>query len=73
MRHVQDAAIRCLLSLYCPDGRQGKSKQTTMNKSNSFAGHFDGHSGAPVQYRVHCPMEKVRGFDRSHWMPPMGK
>jgi hypothetical protein len=31
-----------------------------------FAGHFDGHSNAPVRYREHCQMEKVQGFTRSH-------
>jgi hypothetical protein len=30
---------------------------------------FDGHGGALVQDRVHCPMEEVQGFGRSHWTP----
>jgi hypothetical protein len=46
---------------------------TTMKTCTHFAGHFDGHGGALVQYRVHCLMEKVHGFTRSHWMPPSGK
>jgi hypothetical protein len=26
----------------------------------------------PVGYRAHCPMEEVQGFDRSHWLLPLG-
>ena len=36
-------------------------------------GHFDGHVDAPVRYGVHCPMEHVQGFMRSHWTPPSGE
>jgi hypothetical protein len=36
------------------------------------AGRFDGHSGAPEQYRWHCPMRHVQGYSRSHWMLPLG-
>jgi hypothetical protein len=46
---------------------------TTIKKCISFAGHFDGHGNAPVQYHADCPMEEVHGFPRSHWMPPLGK
>jgi hypothetical protein len=34
---------------------------------------FDGRNDAPVQCRVHRPMEGVQGFTRSHWMPPLGE
>ncbi len=36
------------------------------------AGHFDSHGSATVQYEVHCPMEDVQGYIRSHWMLPSG-
>ncbi len=48
-------------------------KQTTINKYTYYAGHVDGRGGAPVQYSVHCLMEEVQGFGRSHWMAPSGK
>ena len=35
-------------------------------KCTHFAGHFDGHCDAAVLYRVHCLMEEVRGFHKSH-------
>jgi hypothetical protein len=43
------------------------------NKCTSFAGHFNGPADAPWQCRVHCPMQEVQGFGRSHWKPPLGK
>jgi hypothetical protein len=43
-----------------------------MSKCTSTAGHFDGHGGAPVQYKAHCPMQHVQGYTRSHWMLPLG-
>jgi hypothetical protein len=52
---------------------RGTANKTTTKKWTNFAGHFDGRGGAPVQYLVHCPMEEVRGFGRSHWMPPLGE
>jgi hypothetical protein len=42
------------------------SKTITMKKCTYFAGHFDDHGNAPVQYCTHCPMEEVQGFTRSH-------
>jgi hypothetical protein len=68
-----DATIGQLLALYCPSGRQGSSKQIADKKWTKFAGHFDGHGGAPVRYRMHCLIEEVQGFSRSHWMLPSGK
>ena len=44
----------------------------TTKKCTKKTGHFDGRGGAPVQYRVHCPIEEVQGFTRSHWTPPLG-
>jgi hypothetical protein len=49
------------------------SKQTTINKYTQKGGHVDGCGSAPVQYRVHRPMEEVQGFTRSHWALPSGK
>ena len=31
-----------------------------------------GHDDAPGQCGVHCPMEHIQGFTRSHWKPPLG-
>jgi hypothetical protein len=42
------------------------------NKCTSFAGRFDGHGGAPEQYRWQCPMGHVQGYSGSHWTPPSG-
>jgi hypothetical protein len=59
--------------LPCPGGHQGDSKQNNNCKCTYFAGRFDGHCNAAVQYSAHHPMEEVQGFTRSHWMPPSGK
>jgi hypothetical protein len=42
------------------------------NKCTSTTGHFDGHGGAPEQYRWHCLMRHVQGYSESHWMLPSG-
>ncbi len=44
-----------------------------MSKYTSGVTRFDGHSDAPVQFWVHCPMKLVQGFIRSHWTLPLGK
>jgi len=31
--------------------------------------NFDCHGNAAVQRGAHCPMEHIRGFTRSDWMP----
>jgi hypothetical protein len=56
-----------------PVATRATGKQATINKYTYFAGHFDGRSGAPVQYRTHRPMEEVRGFGSSHWTLPLGE
>jgi hypothetical protein len=48
------------------------TKLMMTNKCNSSTGRFDGHSGAPEQYRWHCLMRHVQGYSRSHWMLPLG-
>jgi hypothetical protein len=35
------------------DDKTDNDKQSTLS-----AGHFDCHGGAPVQYKVHCPIWK---------------
>jgi hypothetical protein len=42
------------------------------NKCTSSAGRFDGHSGAPEQYRWYCPMWYIQGYSGSHWMLALG-
>jgi hypothetical protein len=42
------------------------------NKCTSIVGHYDDHSGAPGQYRWHCPMQHVQGYLGSHWTLPSG-
>jgi hypothetical protein len=45
-------------------------KSTMTNKCTSSAGRFDGHGGAPEQYRWHRLMWHVQGYSQSHWIPP---
>jgi hypothetical protein len=33
---------------------------------------FNGRGGPPVQYEVHCLMQHVQGYSKSHWTPPSG-
>ncbi len=56
-----------------PAAARATGKQTTINKYTNKAGCFDGHGNVPVRNHVHCPMEEVQSFIRSHWMPPSGK
>jgi hypothetical protein len=48
------------------------TKLMMKNKCTSSAGRFDGHGGAPEQYRRHCPMQHIQGYSGSHWTPPLG-
>ena len=43
-----------------------------MNKRPSVAGNFDGHGGAPMQYRAHHQMQHDQGFTGSYRTPPSG-
>jgi hypothetical protein len=38
-----------------------------------IAGDFDHRVDTAVQCGVHCPMEHILSFTRSHWMLPLGK
>jgi hypothetical protein len=56
-----------------PAATRATGKQTTINKYTNKAGRFDGHGNVPVCNCVHCLMEEVHSFTRSHWTPPLGK
>ena len=66
LRKPLDAAIGRLLTPYHLGGRQGERKQNNDVTCTHFDGRFDGHRDAAVLYRVHRPMEEVRGFHKSH-------
>jgi hypothetical protein len=70
--HWMPASGNYLLRI-APAAARPTGQQTTINKYTYKAGLFDGHCNAPVRNRVHCPMEEVQSFTRSHWMPPLGK
>jgi hypothetical protein len=46
--------------------------EVAANKCTSSTGCFDGHNGAPEQYRWHRPMWHVHGYSGSHWMLASG-
>jgi hypothetical protein len=48
------------------------TKSMMMYECISSTGNFDGHGGAPEQYRRHRPMQHVQGYFGSHWTPPSG-
>jgi hypothetical protein len=80
MRHVQGYSgshwmppLGNYLICIAPAATRATGKQIKINKYTSKAGRFDGHGGAPVQYRVYCLMEEVQGFIRSHWAPTLGE
>ena len=54
-----------------PAAARATGSQTMMNKYT--ASHFDGHGNAPLRSHVHCLMEEIQSFTRSHWTPPLGK
>jgi hypothetical protein len=55
--HIAQAAAR---------GCQSNYHHNNDATCTHFAGRFDGHCDAAVLYRVHCLMEEVRGFHKSH-------
>jgi len=57
-------------SLACGRGQQPNRRD---KKCRQIVDDFDGHSDAAVRRGVHCPMEHIQGFTRSHWMPPSGE
>jgi hypothetical protein len=52
MQHDQGytGSIGRLLAPYCPGGQQGDNQQNNDAKCTHFAGRFDGHRNAAVQY-----------------------
>ncbi len=48
------------------------AKSLMMIKCALSAICFDGDGSRPVQYKVHHPMQHVKGYPGSHWMPPLG-
>jgi hypothetical protein len=48
------------------------NKATMTNECTSSTGRFEGHHGAPEQYRWHRPMWYVQGYSGSHWMLASG-
>jgi hypothetical protein len=49
-----------------PAAARATANETTAKKCTKKTDHFDGCSGVPVQYRMHCPIEEVWGFVRCH-------
>jgi hypothetical protein len=47
--------------------------KSTEKKCRQIDDNFDGHGDAAVQRGAHRPMKHIRGFTRSHWMPPSGE
>ncbi len=68
-----DAAIGWLLTPYSPGGHQGHKKNNYNEKYIKFAGYSNCHDNALVQYRLHCPKDRVQGFGKSHWLPTLDK
>jgi hypothetical protein len=48
------------------------NEATMTNKCTSSASRFNGHGGAPEQYRRHRLTQHVQGYSGSHWTPPLG-
>jgi hypothetical protein len=42
-----------------PAAARAIANKTMTKKCTKKTGHFDGHGGALVQYRTHCPIEEV--------------
>jgi hypothetical protein len=42
-------------------------------KCKQISGNFDHHADVVVQCGAHPPMERIRGFMRSHWMWSSGE
>ncbi len=67
-----DTAIGWLFVLYCPGGHQGNRQTNDNQQIHLQIWPLRGHGNAPVRNCMHCPMEEVQGFTRSHWTPPLG-
>jgi hypothetical protein len=60
--------VTWLLAMVMGNNKIGDAKICRKN-----AGNFDHHGDAVVQSGVHYPIEHIKGFTRSHWMPPWGE
>jgi hypothetical protein len=56
-----------------PAAARGCMQHKNNEKCMMFAGHFNGHGNAPVQYQAHCPMKWDQGYSGSHWSMPPGE
>jgi hypothetical protein len=48
-------------------------KSTTTQNEGKLLAHINRHADAAVQCGMHCPIEHIPGFTRSHCMPPSGE
>jgi hypothetical protein len=51
----------------------GDNKIDDAKRCRKIAGNFDHHGDASVQSGAHPLMKQIKGFTRSHWMPPAGE
>jgi hypothetical protein len=51
----------------------GNNKINNAKKWGEIDGNFDHHGYLMVHSGAHCPMKHIKGFTRSHWMPPLGE
>jgi hypothetical protein len=56
-----------------PAATRATINKTTIKQYTHFAGRFDGHCNAAVQYCSFRPIEVVQGYNGSYWLPPSGK
>jgi hypothetical protein len=48
----------------------GNNESTATKNAGKLMANINCHGNAAVQRGAHRPMEHIRGFTRSHWMPP---
>jgi hypothetical protein len=51
----------------------GDNKINDAIKCRKITGNFDHNEDVSVQSGMHHPIKHIKGFTRSHWMPPLGK
>jgi hypothetical protein len=47
--------------------------QQQNQQCKKMGGNFDHHGFLIVQSGAHRPIKHIKGFTRSHWMPPLGE
>jgi hypothetical protein len=70
--HWTPASGNYLLPI-APAATRATINKTTIKQYTHFAGRFDSHCNAAVQYRAYCPIEMDQGYNGSHWSPPSGE